>query len=310
MKDRILAELDEGKHISGQRIAENLNISRTAVWKGINSLRKMGYEIKGEKNKGYKLIASPDIPYPEELAGLDTKIIGSSMIYREFTKSTNYLARTMLVQGAEEGTVVVVGEQTGGRGRRDREWSSPPGGLWFSVIFKPDIPPNLAFYVTMAASLAIYKGIKARIGMAPAIKWPNDLLLQDKKICGILTEIEASPESIRNAVVGIGINVNNPLPPELRERASSLRELTGGEVKKVPLLKSVLENLDPLYRQLKMGEKDEIRSQWLEASGIIGRRVRIDGLEGKVIDMERDGALVLDTTDGKKRIISGDLEYF
>jgi len=205
----ILSLLEDAGFVSGEYIAEHLGVSRVAVWKQIKSLQNIGYEIESVKNKGYRLVSRPDIPIAEEVTlGLNTKVIGKDIYYFKSLSSTNMLAKKLIKDGVEEGAIVVSDIQLNGRGRKKRNWFSPEGGLWFSVVLYPHIPLERGMLLTMASSVAIVQGIKETTGLHPVIKWPNDLLINEKKVCGILTELDAEMDRINYAVIGIGINVN------------------------------------------------------------------------------------------------------
>jgi BirA family biotin operon repressor/biotin-[acetyl-CoA-carboxylase] ligase len=255
MKDKLLSLLSND-FISGERLARNLGVSRTAVWKQISSLKKSGYEIESIKNKGYRLISRPDTPFSEEvISGLSTDVVGREVHYFDKISSTNYFAKQLANKGAQDGTMVVADVQTKGRGRKDRAWSSPFGGLWFSVILYPRIPPERGMLVTMTVSVAVAQAIEEITGLRPVIKWPNDLLLKGKKVCGILTELDAEMDKINYMVVGIGINVNNEMDKELRDMAISLKQIVG-QVPRVKLLRSVIKYLDNNYSKLNSGYFD------------------------------------------------------
>jgi len=182
MKDKILFLLNDGDFVSGEKLAERLDVSRTAIWKQIKTLKSLGYEIESIKNKGYRLVSRPDIPFAEEItSGLNTKIIGKEVHYFKSLSSTNVFGKKLVEDGVPEGAIVVADVQTSGRGRKDRKWSSPMGGLWFSVVLYPHIPPHHGMLVTMMSSVSITQGIKELTGLSPVIKWPNDLLLNGKK---------------------------------------------------------------------------------------------------------------------------------
>ncbi|MGC9515879.1 biotin--[acetyl-CoA-carboxylase] ligase, partial [Methanocrinis sp.] len=196
-----------GSWTSGQKLARSLGVSRAAVWKQVESLRSEGYEIEASR-RGYRLRSMPDLLCADLVgAGLDTKFVGGTVISRRSLTSTNAEAKR-IAPWAENGTVVVAEIQTGGRGRMERSWNSPKGGVWMSVILKPKIPPTLAPRVNMAAAVAAARALSGLYGLEVEIKWPNDLLVMGRKVCGILTEIGAEIDSLDYAVVGIGINAN------------------------------------------------------------------------------------------------------
>ncbi|MGA1873395.1 MAG: biotin--[acetyl-CoA-carboxylase] ligase [Thermoplasmatota archaeon] len=314
MRERILEILRDGSFVSGEAIAEELGISRTAVWKHIHSLKDLGYEIESIRNRGYRLVSSPDIPIAEEITReLGTEIIGSEIEFFPTIDSTNISGKEKARSRVSEGSVIVSEVQTRGRGRKQRTWSSPKGGLWFSIVLYPEIPPERGMLVTMMASISVAEAVEEVAGIRPVIKWPNDLLVKGKKLCGILTEIDAEIDRIDSSVIGIGINVNNDIEPELMQTATSLKIETGTKISRVDLLRSILVRMDVNYRSLKDKEHDMIRSRWMDRSNIRGRKIRHTGERGinigKVIDIDGSGCLIIETEVGRERIVSGDVEY-
>lgn len=313
MKDEILSLLEKYDFVSGETLAEALGVSRAAIWKQIESLRRLGYEVESIRNKGYRLISKPDVPYSMEIVrNLDTNVIGRKLYYFKKLPSTNLFARELVDQKVSNGSVVVADVQTHGRGRKDRAWFSPTGGLWFSVIVYPDIPPRKSMMLTMAASLAVVDGIKTITGIVPRIKWPNDVLIKGKKVCGILTEIDAEPDRINFAVIGIGLDVNNKMRVDLEKYATTLKLESGSNVSRVKLLRAILKSFDTSYGKLKEDKYDDILKSWLSSSQIIGKHVRVcEGeisLEGVVDDVDEDGSLILKSDSGIHRVLSGDVE--
>ena len=314
MRVEILSLLDDAGFVSGEYIAEHLGVSRVAVWKQIKSLQNMGYGIESVKNKGYRLVSRPDIPIAEEVTlGLDTQVIGKDIYYFKSLSSTNLLAKKLIKDGVEEGAIVVSDIQLSGRGRKNRNWFSPEGGLWFSVVLYPHIPPERGMLLTMASSVSIVQGIKETTGLHPVIKWPNDLLINEKKVCGILTELDAEIDRINYAVIGIGINVNNQLSEDLHGKATSLIHETGSKFSRVKLLRTILKCIDDNYNRLIMGDYDFIMHSWFSHANIIGKTIRVHGektiLKGVVSSVDKSGCLILDTKNGRVRVVSGDVEY-
>jgi len=314
VKVEVLSLLSDAGFVSGEHIAKHLGVSRTAVWKQIKSLQNMGYEIESIKNKGYRLVSRPDIPIAEEVTlGLDTKVIGKDIHYFKSLPSTNLFAKKLVKDGVKEGAIVVSDFQVSGRGRKNRNWFSPEGGLWFSVVLYPHIPPERSMLLTMASSVAIVQGIKETTGLHPVIKWPNDLLINGKKVCGILTELDAEMDCINYTIIGIGINVNNKLSEDLQEKATSLVQETGSRVLRVKLLRSILKCFDENYRRLMSGDYDFIRDSWFSHANIVGRDILVHGektiLRGVVSSVDESGCLILDTRDGIIKVVSGDVEY-
>lgn len=315
MRIKILSLLKKDSFVSGEKLAKKLDVSRTAIWKQIKILQSLGYNIESVKNKGYMLVSRPDTPFPEEISNnLRINIVGRKIFYFEDLESTNITAKEKIKKKAIDGTVIVADVQRGGKGRKDRKWYSPNGGLWFSVIFYPKIPPQNGMLLTMAGSISVAKAIEELTGLKPLIKWPNDILLGGKKICGILTELDAEIDRINNAVVGIGINVNNTIPDDLDDIASSLLlENNNKTVSRVDLLRSLIRYLDEYYQELLSGNYDVIRDIWLSYSNIIGRKVNViddlSVLTGIVKDVDTSGCLILDSKGKKIRVVCGDISY-
>jgi len=260
------------------------------------------------------MISRLNAPFAEEvISELDTKIVGKDIYYFETIDSTNLFARKLVKDDVEEGVVVVADTQSSGRGRKNRIWSSLKGGLWFSVVLYPKISPQDGMFITMASSVAVAEGIKKITGLNSIIKWPNDILINGKKVCGILTEIDAEKDNINYAVIGIGINVNNQLDKELQKTATTLRQETSAQVSKVKLLISILKSLDENYNRLILSDYNFIRDLWLSYSNIIGKKIQIKDeitiTTGVVTNIDNNGYLILDTDCGKIRIVSGDVEY-
>jgi BirA family biotin operon repressor/biotin-[acetyl-CoA-carboxylase] ligase len=303
-------------YLSGQSIARELDLSRTAVWKRINKLREAGCRISSTRNRGYRLDYTPDrlLPVLVKL-GLKTTIVGRNIVYAPRTDSTNKQAKELAVRGTMDGTVVLSEYQTNGQGRLNRTWVSPFGkNLLFSIIFYPPVPPTAVFNFTLFSSLAVCTSLIGISHLRAGIKWPNDIYVNNRKICGVLTEFSAHQDRVTWTVVGIGLNVNTDFTdePQLHEVATSIRQEAGRSTRRIPLLQSILERIDSLYRRFLEGEDAVIRKEWLAHSIIIGRPVIItaDGVkhEGIAESIDESGALMLRASDGKlRRIVYGDL---
>lgn len=303
--------------ISGESIAGELKISRTAVWKHIQTLRKNGYEILSSERRGYKLKDAPDLLLPSEIQiGLDTQIIGKEMHYQPTVDSTNQLAKKLAYHGAADGAIVVAEEQTGGKGRLDRNFYSPRGkGIWFSIILRPNFLPKDAPKCTLMAAVAVAEAM-TRFNLKAEIKWPNDILHDGRKLVGILTEITGEIGKIAYLVIGVGINVNisrDEFPEELREIASSLSEIKGGEISRVEFFRALLEEFDKLYREVNATGFDKIIERWRKYNVTLGKNIRVisasndNSFTGKAIDLNHDGALVVETADGLRSVYAGDV---
>jgi BirA family biotin operon repressor/biotin-[acetyl-CoA-carboxylase] ligase len=242
MYEQLIVDLlrDSGDFVSGEEISRRLKLSRQALWKHVQELRERGYAIEAVPHLGYKMVSSPDRLYPEEIrAGLGTESFGHHVHYFEKTTSTMDESRR-LAPAAAEGTVIVAETQTKGRGRLGRNWVSPKyKGIYISLILKPGVLPSQAPVLTLLAAAAICEGVADATGVRPGIKWPNDIMLDGKKLGGILTELEAELDRILFVVVAFGLNVNNGRD-ELVEGAVSLKQKTGEQVSRAALLKAVL----------------------------------------------------------------------
>lgn len=310
----VLELLRKHEWVSGEVIAETLDISRTAVWKHIQQLKKKGYQIKAKQNQGYHLEKIPDALTTEEIKhDLHSSIIGRMMHHYVSITSTNDTAKTLANHGEPEGTVVIADTQTQGRGRKQRSWCSGKDGLWFSIILRPDLSLSDAMQVTMCAACAVVEAIQQQLNLKPSIKWPNDVLLGNKKICGILTEISAELDEINYLIVGIGLNVNNDLPTQLQGNSTTLKYETKQIVSLSKLFIKVLESFDWFYGHLKKGNVALIRKIWLSHSSTIGSHVKVnmdhEVIEGIAIDIGNKGELIIKTAYGDKYIITGDITY-
>lgn len=319
MRGAILRLLKESRpeYVSGEDICKSLDVSRTAVWKHIQALRESGYEIDARSRSGYMLAGIPDRLYPEEIRdGLSARIIAGKIYYCDSISSTNDLAKELARQGAGEGSLVVAEEQLGGKGRLGRQWHLPKyKGLSFSLILRPPVEPSEASQVTMMAAVALSAAIKDEFGVAAGIKWPNDLLVDGKKICGILTEMGAEMDRINYLVMGAGINVNqdeNDFPEEFRDTATSLKIAAGRVLSRVGLLQACLAEFERWYNVWLTQGFAPILDKWKEMTVSLNRPVRISTLnqswEGWAEDVDGDGALLLRRPNGDiMRFVSGEV---
>ena len=321
MRKKILKFLidAENKFVSGEEIAKNFSVSRTAIWKHINILRELGYKISASEKLGYKLEDFPDSLTAEIIQhNLQTKIIGAEDKYFYFEKidSTNNFAKKIAFEGAEDGTVVVTEEQTGGKGRLERNFFSPKGkSILFSVILRPNCSPIGAAKFTLLAAVAVALAME-KFNLRAEIKWPNDIMNGDKKIVGILTEMNASIEKVNFIVVGIGINVNfnrEDFPPEIQEIASSLSELAGEKILRREFFKTLLEEFDKLYIEVCENCFEKIFELWRKFNVTLDKEVKIISVEsgksffGKAVDIDSDGALIVETSEGRQKLYAGDV---
>ena len=251
MKAEILALLRENdKFVSGQELCNRFGVSRTAVWKVINQLKKEGYRIEAVQNKGYHMVSSPDRLSKYELESrLSTDWLGRECVYKETTGSTNADVRRMAEDGADNGLLVVADAQTAGKGRRGRQWESVKGtNLYFSILLKPDITPDKASMITLVAAYSVAKAIVKNAGLDAKIKWPNDIVVGRKKVCGILTEMSMEQDYIHHIVVGIGINVNEEeFQDKIKDMATSLKKEAGVIISRANLLSDILLQFEKDY---------------------------------------------------------------
>ena len=308
---------NSNKFLSGEEIASKLGISRAAVWKHIQTLRKNGYKILSRENNGYQLQVAPDLLLPSEIqSGLETKIIGKNISYHIKTDSTNRIAKELANKGAVDGTVVIAEEQIGGKGRLGRSFFSPKSkGIWCSIILRPKFLPHEAPKCTLMAAVAVARAM-IRFDLKPAIKWPNDLLYDGRKIVGILTEISAEMSRINYIVVGIGINVNinrEEFPKDLQSIAASLSEMKGEEISRTDFFRALLEEFDKLYLEVNSGQFENILDDWRKYNITLGKKIRVlpagssDEFSAEALDIDADGTLIIKTDNGTEKVYAGDV---
>ena len=293
-------------------------MSRTAVWKHISALRKDGYCIEAVPSRGYRLISSPDVINPHEVAAqLDGTTIGRHLEFLQQTTSTNADAFRLAEDGAVEGTVVLADAQSGGKGRRGRVWSSPAGvNLYCSVVLRPAIMPHEAPQLTFLSAVAVARAIELTTNLTPEIKWPNDLLISGKKVAGLLNEMSAETDGINFVILGIGVNLNmtaGQLPDDLRHPATSLLLEAGSGVDRSRFVSTVLNELDRLYRDFLANGFGPVREEWQHRCNANGRRVIVSDsgtacTGGMFVGIDADGSLLLRSDDTiLHRITCGDV---
>jgi BirA family biotin operon repressor/biotin-[acetyl-CoA-carboxylase] ligase len=305
--------------VSGADLAERLGMTRAAVWSRIEDLRRLGYAIEASPHQGYRLLSTPDALHADDLLarlGRASRVIGRDVRVFQETTSTNDVCEKLARDGVREGVVVFAESQRKGRGRLGRKWHSPPRkGLWFSVLLRPLLPPQGATQLVVAAAIALTRSIRAQTGLAPIIKWPNDILIGPRKVGGILTELSAELDHIRHVILGIGLDVNqgrSDFPPELRDLATSLKIELGRELDRAALATEVLQALDADYGKVCAGEFAGLADEWEELCVTLGKQVRIQVgsriVEGLAESLNDDGALLVRTQHGRlERIIGGDV---
>lgn len=316
MKAEILKMLREtDSYVSGQELCNKFGVSRTAVWKAINQLKENGYEIEAVQNKGYHLLSAPDIMDKTELESIHaTEWAGCEIYYFGSIDSTNTKAKELAEEGHPSGTLVVADRQTAGKGRRGRSWESPSGiGIFMTLMLKPEINPNHASMLTLVAAMATTRAIRRVTGVPAMIKWPNDIVMNGKKVCGILTEMSAQFDYINHIVIGIGINVHNEdFPEEIAQTASSIYLESGQHIHRASLIEAFLEEFEDVYAEyLKTEDMEGLQKEYDAMLVNRGRQVRVldpkEPFEGKAMGITKKGELIVDTWESRKLVSSGEV---
>ena len=313
-KAEILKEIRSSRdHVSGQELCEKLGVSRTAVWKVIKQLQAEGYDIEAVTNKGYRLLSYPNILSGSELMSrMNTKWAGQRVYYRKETESTNEDAKYLAEEGMEHGSLVVADSQTGGRGRRGREWISPPGeAISMSLLLRPDFSPNKAPMLTLLMAVSVAEVISGLYqDLKVSIKWPNDVLVSERKVCGILTEMSAEPDFIHHVVIGVGINVNQTyFPKEVEDIAISLRMAHGEMLDRAQIIVGIMDYFEYYYgifaERLDVSDFVNIYDSYLVNRG---REVRVldpkGEYEGVAEGINDKGELIVHLKDGSVRTVA------
>lgn len=302
MKGQILKILRAGDGIvSGESLSASLGISRVSVWKHIHKLQELGYQIEATAN-GYFLIASPDVLYPWEFPEREAELA-----YFPELESTMDKAKDLARKNCPDFTVIIAGIQTNGRGRLRRVWLSDEGGLYFTMVLRPNIHPLQSSRINFLASLTMARTLQSQYGIDAKVKWPNDILVDGKKICGMLSELEAETDQVAFINIGMGLNVNND--PEIHEpKASSVKSILGREVRRKEILAAFL---DEFENRMKKAEFDQVISEWKQHTATLNQMVKIvttrEETEGMAVDVDENGALIVKLRDGSlKTIIYGD----
>jgi len=307
-----------GDSVSGADLAQQLCVSRAAVWARIEELRALGYDIAASPHSGYRLLNAPDVLHADDLLSRlgRTRIIGRDIRVFQETTSTNDIIEKLAYDGVKEGVVVFAESQTKGRGRLGRKWVSPARkGLWFSVLLRPKLRPQAVTQLTIAAATALVRGIRSAAGVTLEIKWPNDIYLHGKKVAGILTEMNGELDTVKYVILGIGVDANlgaNEFPADLRKLATSLRIEVGEALDRAELAAEILGELDRDYSRICSGQFEAVADEFEACCKTIGRDVAITVgdrcLRGRAESLDADGALLLRTQHGHlERIIGGDV---
>ena len=302
-------------YVSGQELCRQFGVSRTAVWKTINQLKEAGYEIEAVQNKGYHLVSAPDTMSTAELQSIRrTAWAGQEIFYFDTIDSTNIKAKELAEQGYPGGTLVVADRQTAGRGRRGRSWESAAGtGIFMTLLLKPEINPNNASMLTLLSALAVAKAISDVTGEKAQIKWPNDIVVHDKKICGILTEMSAQFDYINHIVIGIGINVHNEeFPEELCDKAGSLYLEYGRHFHRADIIEKILEYFEEYYDIfLQTEDLSGLMKEYNSMLVNLQKSVKVldpkAPFEGKALGITKKGELIVDTWESRRLVSSGEV---
>jgi len=305
MKGQILKSLrDCSEYLSGETLSNQLGVSRVSIWKHIHSLEKDGYVIEAFP-KGYKLISSPDLLLPYEFPWLEQRIH-----YFPEIGSTMDVAKELATKGAGEGTIVLAEAQVHGRGRLSREWLSPKGGIYFTLILRPEINPAYAPRINLMVSVAVATTIRKLFGLKAELKWPNDVLIAGRKVCGILAEMDAEMDVVNFVNVGIGINANTSIP-QFEKTVTSLKDALGREISRKEFFSVLLVEIE---RQQPLLMKADLLEEWKKLSVTLNKDVRIvapgEVIVGRAIDIDTSGALIIRERNGSfKKALAGDCIY-
>lgn len=316
MRDEILNLLasQPEKYISGEAISQSLKITRAAVWKQIRSLRELGYEIEAQTKSGYRLVKTP-LSLEEWVLkrGLKTKTLGFEIHCFEELPSTNDYAKTLIQQGVEDGVVVLARRQTSGRGRMQRMWESPEGGIWMTVILKPQLSLADAAKLTLSTGVALTYACRELYDLDVEIKWPNDLVYQGRKIAGILGEVVGEWNTVQTLILGIGINANlerKGLSPDIP--ATTLKELLGHPLNLNDLVIAFLKALETEIKSLEAGDIEGLQKRWLAYAAGIGKEVQVERagqvVKGILKGISTSGELILEVNNQEHLFSSGDVK--
>nr|AIF02952.1 biotin--acetyl-CoA-carboxylase ligase (birA) [uncultured marine thaumarchaeote KM3_15_F02] len=309
----------DSEYLSGQDLSDVLKISRVAVWKHIKKIQTLGYKIESKQKLGYRLIDDTEKLLPWEITrDLKTKLIGKRVYYFEEIDSTQNFAQNIAADKKENGTIIIAEKQTSGRGRLDRKWTSPKGGIWFSLIIHPKFDVSSSTLIPILSAVALSKSIKSVLGIETEVKWPNDITMNGKKVAGVLVDASFQTNSIDYLILGIGINFDidaKKLEKRLTKTPNfyGIDSLRGKENKTPPktLLKEFLLQFEKNLFQLDKGEKSKIIKEWTKRAAGIGKKITINTSNGKISGIsqgiDNDGALKIKTRNETKKIYVGDV---
>lgn len=301
--------------LSGQQISESLGCTRTAVWKQIETLRQLGYTFTAKPRRGYKLIRRPDVVVPEEIRCFNqSTVIGQVIRYTDAASSTQLMAHEWAQNGAPHGGLVIADAQTEGRGRLGRQWHSPPGsGVWMSLILRPEIPLSHTPHLTLLLSVAVTRALRREVGVDAWIKWPNDVLISGRKVCGILIEVGAEADQIHYCIAGIGLNVHadDAWPEAIGSIATALSLHAIRPLHRAEIIAACCQEIESLLELYHSEGFSPIRSLWEALTLMIGHPITVHTAQGvrsgTAIGLADDGALLLETETGVERVFSADV---
>ena len=314
-----LLKSHQSEFLSGEKLSKSLSLSRAAVWKNIKKLKSLGYKIESRPKLGYRLQQSTDLLVPWEVSdGLQTDIIGRKIYYFEIIDSTQNFALELAKKPHENGSLIIADRQTQGRGRLNRKWVSPRGGIWISILLKPNFEPSYTSLFPMATSLAMAVSIERTLKIKPELKWPNDVTINGNKVAGILIDASVESNKIDYLIIGIGINFKiNPgtVSKSIKQKKYGIATLVtkDHDTSPVELVQQFLLELEKTYNDILTGTVGTIRKEWMKRSSTIGKNVTITTttgtLKGKVTGIDKTGALVLSRNGKVQRILAGDMTY-
>ena len=309
------------EYLSGQDLSDVLRISRVAVWKQIKKIQMLGYTVESKQKEGYKLTKNSDLLLPWEIvSGLETKVLGQQAYYFDSIDSTQSQAMKMINESKKEGTIIIAEKQTGGRGRSGRQWISPKGGIWFSIILHPKFDISNTTLFPIASSLALSIAIQKTCKISTELKWPNDLTIRGKKLAGMLIDASFESNKIENLVLGVGINFNvnvKEIEKVLKKTpnfygVSSLNDQKN-KTSQIELIQSFLLELEKVYEELNNNQIKKIITEWTKRSSTIGKKVEMNTLNGKIsgkaIKIDEDGGLIIKDKDKTNKVFAGDIVH-
>ena len=309
----------KSEYLSGQDLSDVLKMSRVAVWKHIKKIRVLGYTIESKQKRGYRLVKSTDQLLPWEVtAKIKTNYIGKRIYYFEEIDSTQNFASQIAQNKKENGTIIIGQKQTNGKGRLNRRWISPKGGIWFSIILHPKFTIEESVLLPIVASVSLSNAINKSLNLKTNVRWPNDITLNRKKVAGMLIDASFQSNNIENIILGFGINYKinpNVIEKKLKKSSNfygidSLIKDTKNE-NPINLMSDFLYEIEQNIEKLANGKKTQIIKEWTKKSETIGKKVTVNTLDGKISGMAKkidgDGALILKTNDGIRRIFVGDI---